>query len=273
MIDDQPRQPPAGPLPQPRRPAARRRRALDRRARRTGPATCPSRRTSSSSRPTGRRRRSRCRPRPARRWSTTSGASRSSYYDVTYDAPGARRARRRGRRSCVAAPGHARSHRDESRGLDHGAYVPLVEMFPDADVPVLQMSMPTLDPRGCSSSASKLAPLRDAGHPDRRVGLHHPQPALVQPGAGRPTPRRPAPSAEFDALGAGGDGRRGRRRACSTSSTRRRRPARRTRAPSTSRRCSSRSGAAYESTAGGSTARSVIDGFWFGLSKRSWQLG
>ena len=54
-------------------------------------------------------------------------------------------------------------HRDETRGLDHGAYVPLVEMFPEADVPVLQMSMPTLDPRALFGWASKLAPLRDAG--------------------------------------------------------------------------------------------------------------
>jgi len=32
-------------------------------------------------------------------------------------------------------------------------------------------------------------------------------------------------------------------------------------------------GAAYESTGGGAPeATSVIDGFWYGLSKRSWQL-
>ena len=54
-------------------------------------------------------------------------------------------------------------HRDEARGLDHGAYVPLVEMFPDADVPVLQMSMPTLDPRALFRLGQKIAPLRDAG--------------------------------------------------------------------------------------------------------------
>jgi 4,5-DOPA dioxygenase extradiol len=44
-----------------------------------------------------------------------------------------------------------------------GAYVPLVEMYPQADVPVIQLSMPTLDPRELMDLGRKLAPLRDAG--------------------------------------------------------------------------------------------------------------
>ncbi len=115
------------------------------------------------------------------------------YYEVTYDAP-ARLARRRGDHAAHLA--RHQVHRDEARGLDHGAYVPLKEMFPDADVPVLQMSMPTLDPRACSRSADGARPAR-AGHDDRRLRLHDPQPALVQPRAGSDA-LPPAASAEFD---------------------------------------------------------------------------
>ncbi len=48
------------------------------------------------------------------------------------------------------------------RGLDHGAYVPLVAMYPSADVPVLQMSLP-MDPKSLFDLGAALAPLRDEG--------------------------------------------------------------------------------------------------------------
>jgi len=54
-------------------------------------------------------------------------------------------------------------HQHATRGLDHGAWVPLKIMFPEADIPVLQMSLPTDDPHRLMRLGERLRPLRDEG--------------------------------------------------------------------------------------------------------------
>jgi 4,5-DOPA dioxygenase extradiol len=88
------------------------------------------------------------------------GGFAEKYYRMTYATPAATALAQR-----VAAmmPAEEPVHQHTSRGLDHGAWVPLKIMYPDADIPVLQMSLPTQDPTRLLKLGERLRPLRDEG--------------------------------------------------------------------------------------------------------------
>src|SRR6478672_4273715 len=82
------------------------------------------------------------------------------YYRMTYETPDATAL---AQRIGAMLPETEQVHEHASRGLDHGAWVPLKIMYPEADIPVLQMSLPTHDPYRLLTLGSRLRELRDEG--------------------------------------------------------------------------------------------------------------
>jgi 4,5-DOPA dioxygenase extradiol len=81
------------------------------------------------------------------------------FYEVKYPAPPAPDLARR----FTELLGDKLELEQTERGLDHGAFVGLMGMYPEADVPVLEVSIPTFDPESLFAIGACLAPLRDEG--------------------------------------------------------------------------------------------------------------
>lgn len=185
------------------------------------------------------------------------------YYTVTYPSPLAPELATQ----VTGLLGSDNVGADHDRGLDHGAYVPLVEMFPDADVPVLQLSLPTLAPKELFRLGQQLTPLRDEGTLIIGSGFTTHNLRWFNPSQPADAPA-PAPSAEFDHWAAETVANRDIDALLNFTDVA---PAAREAHPRTEH-WAPLYVALGAADAGEGTPTSAIDGFWFGLSKRSWQF-
>ncbi|KAK4490503.1 hypothetical protein RD792_001183 [Penstemon davidsonii] len=84
-------------------------------------------------------------------------------YQLKYPAPGAPELANKVKK-LLGEAGFKRVHEDKKRGLDHGAWVPLMLMYPEADIPVCQLSVQTnMDATYHYNLGRALAPLKEEG--------------------------------------------------------------------------------------------------------------
>jgi len=83
------------------------------------------------------------------------------FYRLQYPSPGAPDVAQRIRELMAAAKIPCID--EPERGLDHGTYIPLMCMYPEADIPVLQISLPSQQPAELLAVGRALAPLRNEG--------------------------------------------------------------------------------------------------------------
>lgn len=103
-------------------------------------------------------------------FSVTSGAQPELFYDyygfpahtyeLRYPAPG--EPQLAARIAGLLGQAQLPAQQDAARGFDHGMFIPLKLMFPDADIPVVQLSLRhDLDPQAHLDAGRALAALRD----------------------------------------------------------------------------------------------------------------
>src|SRR5690349_18430186 len=188
------------------------------------------------------------------------GGFEERYYRMTYQTP---EASALAARVAAMMPDTEPVHQHPSRGLDHGAWVPLKIMYPEADIPVLQMSLPTHDPYKLLTLGSRLRELRDEGVLVIGSGfLTHGLPFLTD---FRLDAEAPGWSREFDAWAAEALGRGD---VAELASYRTKAPGMPYAHPTVEHYTPLfvTLGAALDPEAPGDQ---VVDGFWMGLSKRS----
>ena len=185
------------------------------------------------------------------------------YYHLTYATPDATAL---AQRVASLMPSTEPVHQHASRGLDHGAWVPLKLMYPEADIPVLQMSMPSHDPERLMAIGARLRPLRDEGVLIIGSGfLTHGLPFLTD---WRIDAVAPGWSADFDAWAADAMARGDVDTLAAYSSTAPGMPY----AHPTVEHFSPLFVTLGAATTPDEPGIQVVDGFWMGLSKRSLQV-
>jgi aromatic ring-opening dioxygenase catalytic subunit (LigB family) len=115
-------------------------------------------------------------------------------YELRYPAPGSPELAARVR-ALLGAAG-IDSAADAARGFDHGVFIPLLLIYPEAELPIVQLSLRAgLDPEAHLAIGRALAPLRDEGVLIVGSGLsYHNLRAFLAPDA-----RAAAASERFDA--------------------------------------------------------------------------
>lgn len=112
-------------------------------------------------------------------------------YKITYPAPGAPALAQR-TADLIKAAGLP-THLDPQRGFDHGTFAPAYVMYPNAEIPIYQVSLQhSYDPAAHFALGRALSPLRDEDVLIVGSGLSYHNLRLFGPGA-------KAPSAAFDA--------------------------------------------------------------------------